>query len=584
MSKVKINPNILKQETKFVPLFEKSLADKLDRTLMKNISDVYQAFANMDQNLYQVRTKGEELKDPSLAEFSNEIEKHQQIIKNIMTSSFQQMKDFLKVYREQAINSSKIIDQELKIEGKENLQDLSNDQDASQSLNLNEENSEIFQKEKKNNGDSDSNDTIFYDAYDAMILDEIEREIKRESLSSSPNDDLVENEDRVTLPSLKPDVKFSLIKILKDAVGKDLTKFWVPVYFNEPISMLQKVAEMMNNEKIIKEAANQTDPLKRLWFLAAFNVAMYGQTMNRISKPFNPMLGETFEMTGNGWKLLAEQVSHHPPISALYLSSNDFEIQMNTAMTTHFWGKSLEFKPKGVMHYTFNDNDDHYIVERPISACRNVIFGTMYIEHYGKMTIKNMRTGDEWVLEFHKAGKGLFGSAKNVGLVEGVVKDADGEIHYHLRGRWNETISMSPNTAKNNQFDEKNSTLLWQAETPPDNWERIYHFSRFTLQLNKITNEMKQTLPLTDSRRRTDQRALENGDLTLANNEKHRLEERQRAMRKYREQNYIEWVPSYFEKYTDSLTGLEEYRYINNYWEDKKQQNWSHLPDLFGYD
>lgn len=348
--------------------------------------------------------------------------------------------------------------------------------------------------------------------------------------------------------------------------------------------MLQKVAEMMNNEKIIKLAAEQTDPLLRMCYLAAFNIAMYGQTMNRISKPFNPILGETFEMTGDDWKLLAEQVSHHPPISALHLSSSNYEIQMNTAMTTHFWGKSLEFKPKGVVHYRFHDNDDHYIVERPNSACRNIIFGTMYIDHFGRMAIKNVRTGDECILEFHKASKGFFGSAKNVGLVEGTVKDADGAIHYHLRGKWNETVSMSPSTGKNSQFDEKNATLLWQAETPPDNWERIYHFSLFTLQLNKLSNEMKQTLPLTDSRRRTDQRALENGDLTLANSEKHRLEERQRAVRKYREQNNIEWTPSYFEKYIDSETGLEEYRYINDYWEDKAQQNWSHLPDLFGYD
>ena len=552
MSKPKINPKISKEVFKHPPQSDKvfQVAEKLDKTLMVNIGEVYQSFSKMDQNLYQIRSKGENTRDPSLIEFSNEIEKQQQFIKNIMTSSFQQMKEFIKLYKE---NGPSLVNEceTSKAEFKENIRNNSIEKSSIQISNLNQENLEIFQREeRKENADSDSQDTIFYDAYDAMILDEIEKEIKRESISSNPIDETKDNDIRTTLPALKPDAKFSLIKILKDAVGKDLTKFWVPVYFNEPISMLQKVAEMMNNEKIIEMAAYQSDPLLRMWYLAAFNVAMYGQTMNRISKPFNPMLGETFEMTGNGWKLLAEQVSHHPPISALHLSSNNYEIQMNTAMTTHFWGKSLEFKPKGVMHYKFYDNDDHYIVERPNSAWRNIIFGTMYIEHFGRMAIKNVRTGDECILEFHKAGKGIFGSAKNVGLVEGIVKDADGEIHYHLRGKWNEIISMSPNSGKNNQFDEKNSTLLWQADTPPDNWERIYHFSIFTLQLNKITNEMKHTLPLTDSRRRTDQRALENGDLTLANNEKHRLEERQRAMRKYREQNNIDWNPSYFEKYT----------------------------------
>jgi hypothetical protein len=36
--------------------------------------------------------------------------------------------------------------------------------------------------------------------------------------------------------------------VIKDAVGKDLSRFCVPVYFNEPISMLQKVSEAMEYE------------------------------------------------------------------------------------------------------------------------------------------------------------------------------------------------------------------------------------------------------------------------------------------------------------------------------------------------
>lgn len=51
------------------------------------------------------------------------------------------------------------------------------------------------------------------------------------------------------LPALKPpDQKISVWKVIKDAVGKDLSRFCVPVYFNEPISMLQKVSEIMEYE------------------------------------------------------------------------------------------------------------------------------------------------------------------------------------------------------------------------------------------------------------------------------------------------------------------------------------------------
>jgi len=44
--------------------------------------------------------------------------------------------------------------------------------------------------------------------------------------------------DRPGLPALKQMTNISVWKILKDMIGKDMTKFCVPVYFNEPISML----------------------------------------------------------------------------------------------------------------------------------------------------------------------------------------------------------------------------------------------------------------------------------------------------------------------------------------------------------
>ncbi len=68
-----------------------------------------------------------------------------------------------------------------------------------------------------------------------------------------------------------------------------------------------------------------------------------------------------------------------------------------------------------------------------------------------------------------------------------------------------------------------------------------------SLQLNYLPNWMKDKLPPTDSRFRPDQRALENGDFDKASDEKHRLEVKQRAARKYMEENKIEHKPKYFD-------------------------------------
>lgn len=61
--------------------------------------------------------------------------------------------------------------------------------------------------------------------------------------------------ERSSLPAFKQMTGISVWKIFKDMIGKDMTRFCVPVYFNEPISMLQKVAETFDGEYLLQEAA-----------------------------------------------------------------------------------------------------------------------------------------------------------------------------------------------------------------------------------------------------------------------------------------------------------------------------------------
>ena len=48
-----------------------------------------------------------------------------------------------------------------------------------------------------------------------------------------------------------------------------------------------------------------------------------------MEKPFNPILGETYQGTIDGCPIFLEQISHHPPISALYLVGRGFKIYGN---------------------------------------------------------------------------------------------------------------------------------------------------------------------------------------------------------------------------------------------------------------
>ena len=54
----------------------------------------------------------------------------------------------------------------------------------------------------------------------------------------------------------------------------------------------------------------------RLAYVMAFSMAGFESVIDRTTKPFNPLLGETWEYDNGQVRIITEQVSHHPPISA----------------------------------------------------------------------------------------------------------------------------------------------------------------------------------------------------------------------------------------------------------------------------
>ena len=52
-----------------------------------------------------------------------------------------------------------------------------------------------------------------------------------------------------------------------------------------------------------------------------------------------------------GFRLISEQVSHHPPISAFHAEglNNDFIFHGSIYPKLKFWGKSVEAEPKGTI-------------------------------------------------------------------------------------------------------------------------------------------------------------------------------------------------------------------------------------------
>ena len=226
-------------------------------------------------------------------------------------------------------------------------------------------------------------------------------------------------------------------------------------------------------------------------------------------------------MKSNEFKYFSEQVSHHPPISAAYASSNcgTYELWMNTKMKSVFWGASLDVEPLGLIHVKLgNFPNELYSIQRPKTAVKNMIVGSMYIEHYGPMTIKrtdlegqvnpddsyDFENVQEMVLDF-KAG-GWYKNKRNV--VEGQVPvKAGSDKFWKITGKWTEDI-----VAFNEETEE--SVTLFKAKPFPPQHDWQYLFTKFAINLNNLPDELVPFLPPTDSRLRPDQRAHENGDFT----------------------------------------------------------------------
>lgn len=86
--------------------------------------------------------------------------------------------------------------------------------------------------------------------------------------------------------------------------------FLLQVNFNEPLSMLQRLTEDLEYSELLDRAARCESSLEQMCLVAAFSVSSYSTTVHRTAKPFNPLLGETYELDRleeYGYRSICEQ-------------------------------------------------------------------------------------------------------------------------------------------------------------------------------------------------------------------------------------------------------------------------------------
>ncbi|XP_062451573.1 oxysterol-binding protein-related protein 7 isoform X2 [Rhea pennata] len=359
----------------------------------------------------------------------------------------------------------------------------------------------------------------------------------------------------------------SLWNILRNNIGKDLSKVSMPVQLNEPLNTLQRLCEELEYSGLLDRASRCPDPCQRLVYVAAFAVSAYASTYYRASsKPFNPVLGETYECVRpeRGFRFVSEQVCHHPPVSACHAESDNFVFWQDMKWKNKFWGKSLEIVPMGTVNVRLPRSGDHFEWNKVTTCIHNVLSGPRWIEHYGEVLIRNARDASyHCKITFCKAR--YWGSGVNE--VQGAVLSRSGKVVERLAGKWHEGLFRGPAAG---------GQCVWRANPMPRDHERNYGFTQFALELNELTPELRRVLPATDTRLRPDQRYLEEGNVPAAEAQKRQIEQLQRDRRRVMEENNITHQARFFRRLTDA-GGKESWVTNNTYWKLRLDPGFAHL-------
>jgi len=412
------------------------------------------------------------------------------------------------------------------------------------------------------------------------------------SMPSTPVKRAKGRQRRSRIPD-RPDLSFSLWSIMKNCIGKDLSKIPLPVNFSEPLSMLQRLVEDYEYSDVLDKAAACSCNYEQMAYVAAFTVSSYSTTAVRSNKPFNPLLGETYECDRSddlGWRCISEQVMHHPPMVAQFCesSSGSWKCWQEFTMRSKFKGKYLEIEPIGITHLEFG-NGNHYTWRKVKTMVHNIVLGKLWIDNCGEMEVVNHKTMDKCYMKFEPYGY-FSGTPKKV---TGTINSKDDKVEYVLNGTWDAKLEGSKVIGEaivkgKSSLEIGTSKVLWKRVPADAGSEKYYNFTKFACELN----EEEEGVSPSDTRLRPDQRLMEQGHWDDANAEKVRLEEKQRGVRKQRElemelaqqegREVQAYQATWYTQVPDEFNGgklIHSYR--GGYWEAKEKQDWARCPDIF---
>ncbi|KAM9352860.1 oxysterol-binding protein-related protein 10-like [Symphorus nematophorus] len=353
--------------------------------------------------------------------------------------------------------------------------------------------------------------------------------------------------------------------------GMDLTRVVLPTFILEKRSLLEMYANFMAHPDMFLSITSGCTPEERIirfveYYLTAFHEGRKGAVAK---KPYNPILGENFHcswyvprdrvrplrtttctgpstaptattMPGSPQRgmdgsrkrhsdcyrvrFVAEQVSHHPPVSGFYCECKEKRMCVNT----HVWTKSkfmgmsvgVSMVGEGVLYLL--EHDEEYVFTLPCAYARSILT-VPWVELGGKVTINCAKSGYSATVTFHT--KPFYGGKVHRVTAE-VKHNQTGNIVCKAQGEWNGMLEFTYSNGENKVIDTSKLSVIKKKIRPVEKQDQ--YESRHLWQ--HVTASLKA------------------GNMDSATEHKHCLEERQRSEGRQRAATKTPWKPKYFIK------------------------------------
>ena len=330
---------------------------------------------------------------------------------------------------------------------------------------------------------------------------------------------------RYSLPMLRIPKKFTnLWEGIKESIGQQLPYMSVPLKYHEPLTILQRLSEEFEFVEILTKASQVEDPGKVFALVLAFIGAGFCYPV-RMTRPFNSMIGETFELRSHGSRILFEQVAFNT--SAMHCISEGFTYFGSTEIVTQYSNSQLEVTPAGSAYFKHSLLEDTLTWNRPSIVVQGLANGNISAFALGEIRVTSLKSDIYGILTFSQTS------------IQGKVLQGQQEL-------WKISFDSSI------RLKSKNETIELPRGKEEDLSEYCYNFSLFTLQLN-LPPVLFDKLIETDSRQRKDLRALEEGNLA-------ECEKTYTYNCKFTEDKRQNFRPKWFKK-------GKEWEFTDKYWE-----------------